>query len=137
MKLYISILASVAMLAGCDVQRAHIAANQPPTEQFERLLDRDLKAYFAGHGYPGAVVRYEPLRRGATQSGVALPKYYLWVEVTSPEAATSGAVRVAAIHRERFEITHFVSRAEIAADPAMLDAIFPAPLVANIRQRAQ
>lgn len=120
-----------------EVQASHIGGNVPNEADFARLLERDLGAYFAATGIADARIDFELLRRGATQSGVAYPKFYLWVRVASGrDSELSGAVRVAAIEKERFEVTAFVSASEIAADPDALESIFPALLLEQIRGRA-
>ena len=55
-----------------DVQRSHIEGNVPPPGDFDRLLARDLAAYFALPGQPEPRVEYELLRDGPTQSGVSV-----------------------------------------------------------------
>lgn len=120
-----------------EIQASHIAGNVPPAAAFDRLLKRDLQTYFARRGIRKPVIRYALLRDGPTQSGIAYPKYYLWVWVWSGgKPIASGAARVEAIERKRFEITHFVARAEILSAPEALGSIFPAPLLEPIRKRA-
>ena len=120
-----------------ELQAGHIRANVPDNADFSRLLERDLAAYFAASGVRNPVIRFELLRQGATQSGSAYPKFYLWVRACSGEdRVTAGAIRVAAVQRERFEITDFLSAKEISGDPDRIGSIFPAPLVGPIRERA-
>jgi hypothetical protein len=119
------------------IQASHIAGNVPPPAAFDRLLQRDLQTYFARRGIRKPIVRYALLRDAPTQSGIAYPKYYLWVSVWSRgRPAASGAARVEAIERKRFEITHFVARTEILSDPEAISSVFPAPLIGPIRERA-
>ena len=120
-----------------ELQADHIAANVPNEAEFSAFLERDLRAYFAAAGIRSPSVRFEMLRQGPTQSGIAYPKYYLWVWVWSEGSpAVSGAVRVAAVQRERFEVTEFLARERIIAQPGQIGSIFPAPLVQPIRTRA-
>lgn len=113
---------------------SHVKGNVPSEKQFHQLLNRDLKASLCT-----ADVRYELLRKGPTQVGVALPKFYLWVEGLNEqgEVVTHGAMRVAAIEKEKFEVTHFLTAQEIRTNPAMVKSIFPGSLVAGILQRAE
>lgn len=112
-----------------DLQSAHITANVPADADFEAFLVRDLTAYFVGQGVPAPTVTYELLRDGPTQSGVAYPKYYVWAKaVGSDGTVVEGAARTAAIGRTRFEITDFVTRQAITADPESLSLVVPAAL---------
>lgn len=120
-----------------ELQSGHIQANVPNEPDFTRLLQRDLNAYFAARGLHSPVTKFEMLRREATQSGVAYPKFYLWVRVrSSNRRVASGAVRVAAVQRHRFEVSDFLSTAEIIAQPGRVGSIFPALLAPGIIERA-
>jgi len=121
-----------------DIQRSHIEANVPPPGAFERLLVRDLKAYFGrSTGKPISAVKYITLRNAPTQSGVGYPKYYLWLKVfCGSELCAEGAVRVACIERERFEVTEFLSRDALIAAPEVAGQVFPAALLARIYELA-
>jgi hypothetical protein len=121
-----------------ELQASHIEANVPDASQFSRLLERDLNAYFKTRGVRNPNSRFELLRQGPTQSGIAYPKFYLWVWVSSGKNnAAAGAVRVAAVGRERFEITDFLSEEEIREAPNQVGSVFPAPLVRAIHKRAR
>src|SRR5689334_6132614 len=118
------LLASVAsLLIACNpIQESHIRDNVPDAADFDRFLQRDLRAYFSG-----ASVKFDLLRRAPTQSGVAYPKFYAWVRaVASGAPPVEGAVRLAAEDREKFVITDFLSAQEIRANPGQVYAIFPA-----------
>jgi hypothetical protein len=120
-----------------QIQASHIQANVPDETAFSRLLQRDLDAYFANRGFRRPAVAFELLRRAPTQSGIAYPKFYVWVRVRSADGSvTSGAVRVAAVDRQRFEVTAFLSVSEIKADPSQVASVFPAILVPAIIDRA-
>lgn len=120
---------------------AHIEAHIPEASQFDALLRRDLLAYFQASGLPTAQrVEVDLLRDGPTQSGMAYPKYYAWVRVLGSEGAQpllQGAVRLAAIDRQSFEVTHFVAAREIRADgTAAIGGVFPEALHPRIRALA-
>ena len=121
-----------------DLQRSHVEANVPSPETFERLLVRDLTLYFGrSTGQPISSIKVTSLREGPTQSGVAYPKYYFWVRVICGSTlCTEGAVRVAAIQREKFEVTDFLSKDAIIASPANASHLFPAALIARIHELA-
>lgn len=119
-----------------QIQASHIEGNVPAAKKFDAFLNRDLRAYFKSRLKKTVSVKYEFLRNGATQSGVAFPKYYLWVTVTSDrKTVTQGAVRVAAIDKKRFEVTDFLSLAELRRDTGSIDSTFPIPVGAKIRER--
>ena len=63
-----------------DIQKSHIDGNVPDQSQFDSLMKRDLEKYFSAT-FGQISVKWEYLRHGATQSGVASPKYYLWIRV--------------------------------------------------------
>jgi hypothetical protein len=119
-----------------DVQAAHIAAHVPAAEDFDDFMVRDLGAFLGARAEEE--VTFELLREGPTQSGVSYPKFYLWVRVLSADGdrQRSGAVRVAAVDRLRFEVTDFASREDIVSGVADPASIFPAALVDRVRQRA-
>ena len=120
-----------------QVSRSHVEANVPPTSEFDADLSRDLRQWFTQREGTPATVRFELLRRGATQSGVAFPKYYAWVEVQTASAPhVRGAVRVAAVERDRFEVLQFLSADEIRARPDAVQSVFPVALLADISRRA-
>jgi len=121
-----------------EIQRSHIEGNVPPPEVFNKLLKRDLLTFFRKDiGNNVKNVKFKLLRDGPTQSGVAYPKYYLWAVVRNKtKIITKGAVRVAAIEKTHFEITHFVSEDEIQKNPDRLKSIFPSVLVPSILSEA-
>ena len=83
-------------------------------------------------------MKYEFLREAPTQTGVAYPKYYLWVRKMNVTTVTEeGAVRVAAIDQSRFDVTQYVSRERILASPSQVASTFPAALVDQIVQKSQ
>ena len=121
-----------------DIQPAHVAANVPPRSDFDSYMRRDLLAYFRSSGIADATkVEYQLLRQGPTQSGVAYPKYYLWVQVFSDRAPlVDGAVRVAAVERTHFEVMNFMSENAVRARPSEVGTVFPAVLVPVVLSKA-
>ena len=119
-----------------EVAKSHIEGNVPK-DKFDEYLSRDLNNYFCG-GVNDCRVEYEFLRTGPTQTGISYPKYYLWAKCLKGGKITmEGAVRVAAMEQEGFDVTHFISRAQITADPTEVASVFPAPLVDKIVQKAR
>lgn len=121
-----------------DIQRSHIEANVPPTEVFDSYLRRDLLAHFKQSlEQATTLVDFVALRNAPTQSGIAYPKFYLWVKVYAGAAAREeGAVRVAAVERTHFEITDYLSKSSIQSNPDAVGKVFPAALVPAIYELA-
>jgi hypothetical protein len=120
------------------ISKSHTDANSPDQSDFDTFLTRDLKSYFSQKLGKDVDVKYEMFRNGPTQSGTAYPKYYLWVTVSSAnKSALLGAVRVAAMNKESFSVTDFVSVADVRSNPSVLSQIFPTALIQNIRSRAE
>jgi hypothetical protein len=121
-----------------ELQASHITANVPPEASFMKLLQRDIRAYLVANRLPAKSITVELLRRGATQSGVSYPKYYVWIRASDVESHhVEGVMRVAAIERVRFDITDFTRAASIRSDSAPLASVYPAPLIPAIIQRAK
>ncbi|WIT12170.1 hypothetical protein PFX98_00780 [Paucibacter sediminis] len=121
-----------------DLQRSHIEVNLPPQEVFESYLRRDLLGYFNRAATQTATaVESRPLRNGPTQSGTSYPKFYIWVKVyAGTTVQNEGAVRVAAVERTHFDVTDFLSKSNIQANPSEVGGIFPAALVPAILELA-
>ena len=122
---------------GRDLQLDYIAANVPAHKDFERFLERDIIAYFISRGVKQPSIKIDLLRPNATQSGLSNPKYYLWVLVSSSGVQkSSGALRVEAIEKARFNVTDFIPREEVSSEPDRLSAVFPAALIREIMERS-
>ena len=137
--LVFSLFNSVACSKGSfdSIAQSHIDGNTPAQEDFRNFLIRDLQAYFKEILKKKVRVDYELLRDAPTQSGVAYPKYYAWVKVFDGEKLVSeGVVRIAAIEKKNFEITHYVSKEVIKKDPNTIASIFPQALVDDIQKKA-
>ena len=82
-------------------------------------------------------VQVELLRRAPTQVGVSLPKYYLWVEgYQNGSISSRGAMRVAAVEQEQFEVLQYFTASSIRQDQEQVKKTFPAALVEDIVRRA-
>ncbi len=124
---------SAAETAAQEIQKSHIEGNVPKKKSFELYLKRDLEKYFL-EKYGKVTIKWEYLRLGETQSGVAYPKYYLWTKVFSGEQMINeGAIRVAAIEKTHFDITNFVPIAEIRKGTVNIYEIFPGAVCETIK----
>lgn len=120
-----------------DLQAGHISENVPADIDFAAYLTRDVRAYLSGQGLAHAQIALEMLRDGPTQSGAAYPKFYVWVDAVAADGVVkSGVVRLAAVARTHFEVTDFVTREQIIADPDSLSLVIPAALVDRTIARA-
>ncbi|MPR33768.1 hypothetical protein [Salmonirosea aquatica] len=119
-----------------QIQESHIEANVPDESRFAAFMQRDLEEYFSDDYGKKVTVQWEFLREGATQSGVAYPKYYLWTKIYVGEKfLNEGAVRVAAIEKTTFEVTNFVSIDEIKKKKQDIYLVFPAPVCEKIKAK--
>jgi len=118
-----------------EIQKSYIDANVPDKPQFESFATRDLEKYFYGT-YGLVTVKWEFLRETATQSGAAYPKFYLWTKIyKDSKLINEGATRLAAIEKIRFEITDFVSIAEIKNNTVDIYSIFPSLVCEKIKSK--
>jgi hypothetical protein len=120
-----------------SIQSSHIEANVPNEIEFNNLLKRDIAQYFRAKGINKFEITLDLLRKGPTQSGVAYPKFYLWVKLMNNNNVLSeGAIRVAAIDRTRFEVTNYLTKQDIKSNKDTVFTIFPRALCGNIINRA-
>ena len=118
-----------------SIAQSHIDANVPRAEDFDKFLRRDLKAFLAAKGHTGTLLNVEMLRKGPTQTGIAWPKFYVWITLTREgKVVVEGATRLAAIDKKKFEVTDFVTRKQ-AADEDLLLGIFPSLVVDEIKKK--
>jgi hypothetical protein len=124
--------------ASQNIQSSHIESNVPDERDFDSFLKRDLAKYFADLKKKEVEVSYELLRKQPTQSGVAYPKFYLWVKVSGKEELIEeGAIRVAAIEKKEFQITDYLSKQQIKENPAITYETFPRILCEKIIEKAK
>jgi hypothetical protein len=138
------ILLTLLLTSGCRGQNSeesslaesHIAGNVPSSQNFDTYMKRDLASSLC-EGTPNCHVEYSLLREGPTQTGIAYPKFYVWVICSQRDKVVKqGAARVAAIDKQQFHVTDFLSREQILESPQQVGTVFPAPLVSKIVQRA-
>ena len=121
---------------GDSIAESHVKANVPEEKDFDVFLKRDLTEYFKEAKKQSVVIEYELLRKGATQSGTAFPKFYAWVIVrVDGKLIEEGAVKVSAMEKKRFAVYDYLSRSEIEGDVGRLSQIFPAPVTDKIKEK--
>jgi hypothetical protein len=138
-----TVLLTLALTSGCRAQNpgnsiaeSHIEGNVPASQNFDTYMKRDLASSLC-EGASDCRVEYSLLRDGPTQTGIAYPKFYVWVICYQQDRVLKqGAVRVAAVDKQGFHVTDFLSREQILESPQQVGSIFPAPLVSKIIQRA-
>jgi hypothetical protein len=120
-----------------SVSLSHVEANVPTEADFDRIMKRDLTAWFTAKDSTVTEVSYELLRKAPTQAGIAPPKYYAWVTIRDPNEVKQGVVRVMALDRVRFEVTSGISSEDILAHPERVKEVYPAGLTGEIERRAR
>jgi hypothetical protein len=119
-----------------SIAESHIDANVPNEKDFDNFLKRDLAAYFKEQTGKEVVVEYELLRNAPTQSGVAFPKFYAWVKVkVKDNLIEEGAIRLAAVEKKQFGITHYLKRTDIERDIEQVYEVFPKPVGDKIKEK--
>ena len=119
------------------------ARNQAPPSDIPRqaTFDQELSwailVYFTTNQSSTVGISYELLRKEPTITGLAYPKYYVWVEVRSDwKLVQAGAARLAAF-RGSLAVTDFLSAEAIRSDTTTVAAIFPMALIHGITRRAR
>src|SRR5262249_9071060 len=129
-------------LAACQssvidsIAESHIRENVPDKDVFDGFLKRDLEKYFKEVKKKAATIEYEVLRKEPTQVGISYPKFYAWVVIREGETIIEeGAVRLAAIDKERFDVAQYLDRAEIERDPEKVYDAFPRDVGDKIKEK--
>jgi hypothetical protein len=135
MKRFSEILGLCASLLAFGCSRAEQPPRSTDSVRLSAVMQRDLDKYFSGRGVP-VRVEYAYLRNGATVTGIADPKYYLWIAAKDANGVVTreGAARVAEID-STIAVTHFLPREYIKSAPGSIDSIFPASVAGEIRKR--
>lgn len=106
------------------------------TVAFNDSLQEYLNEQFQSNYEGNISVQFEFLREEATQTGNAYPKYYLWVIILdNAQLIDEGAIRLALLDQNTFEITHYITKSQMKEDPTSLEMIFPKEVVEYIKQR--
>ncbi len=119
-----------------QIAESHIEGNVPNSEDFDSYMKRDLDAYFQSVTGKAVEIKFELLREGPTQTGIAYPKFYLWVKLFEKDALINeGAVRVAAIEKKGFDVTNLLGRKEIEQNPEAIYSVFPRQVGDRIKNK--
>lgn len=122
-----------------EIRRSHIDANVPEAKDFQRILTRDLTKYVTDHKDKGISVNIELLRKEPTQSGVAFPKFYCWLQKLDAEKKVieEAALRIAAVEKTRFDVIQYYTRERIVADPVLMREVFPKDVYEKIMEKVR
>jgi len=116
------------------LRQGHIDANVPDQKNFERILNRDITKYVTDKADKDITVKVELLRNGPSQSGVALPKYYIWIEKRNSKGVLmeEAAARIAAINRDHFDVIQYYDRKRLETETDLVSKVFPQDVYAKI-----
>jgi hypothetical protein len=131
-----------AVLAQTDdpmavLRQSHIDANVPDKKDFDLILKRDLTRYVTDKNDKNIAVTIELLRDVPSQSGVALPKYYCWIEKRNAkgELMEEAAARIAAVNRDHFEVVQYYDRKRLENEQELVSKVFPADVYEKILKK--
>ena len=116
------------------IGKSHIDANVPDEKDFDAILKRDMTAYVTDRSDKEIAVGVELLRNAPTQSGVALPKFYVWIVKRDAQGVVmeEAAARIAAIEKKKFEVIQYYEKKRIVAEPDLMKKVFPADVYEKI-----
>lgn len=108
-------------------QRSHVDANVPDEKDFQKILQRDITKYVTDAGDKNISVTVELLRDKPSQSGVALPKFYIWIVKRDAKRAVieEAAARIAAVEKTRFDVIQYYTRERILKESDLAQKVFP------------
>jgi hypothetical protein len=117
-----------------ELQRSHIDANVPDKGDFDRILNRDITKYVTDARDKDITVKVELLRDVPSQSGVALPKFYIWIEKRNAKGGLmeEAAARIAAVNRDHFDVIQYYDRKRLETEPELVSKVFPADVYEKI-----
>jgi len=116
------------------LRQGHINANVPDQKDFDRILNRDITKYVTDKADKDITVKVELLRDGPSQSGVALPKYYIWIEKRNAKGVLmeEAAARIAAVNRDHFDVIQYYDRKRLETETDLVSKVFPQDVYAKI-----
>jgi hypothetical protein len=129
---------SACAQTGQEVMRAigqsHVDANVPDAKDFDRILQRDITLYVTDRRDENISVSVELLRDVPSQSGVALPKFYIWIvkRDAKGQIMEEAAARIAAINKDHFDVVQYYDRKRLESEPDLVSKVFPEDVYAKI-----
>lgn len=120
-----------------SIGQSHIDANVPDKKDFDAILKRDITKYVTDPGDKDVTVTVSLLRDEPSQSGVALPKYYCWIEKRNSKGVLieEAAARIAAVEKTHFDVIQYYDRTRLLAEPGLVSKVFPADVYEKIQAR--
>ncbi len=108
-------------------------------DSFSRALAAQVSAYLSETAGQKLAAEYEMLRDAPTVTGVAFPKFYIWVRARGSDDSivSEGAMRIAETAENTFQVTDFVNKESISKEPQKLERIFPKLLLPKIYKKAE
>lgn len=94
-------------------------------------ISRDTTAYFSKNLSQDVKVELRLFPHENPKSVAIFPKHYGWVSAHGVNGAliTEGVVRITAVSKEKYKITHFIDKKSMLEHPGVLNEIFPHDLV--------
>jgi tetratricopeptide (TPR) repeat protein len=114
-----------------------IPENIPDAPNFKVFMQRDLEQYFQDPHKKPFTVEYKLLRDVPTLGKNGRPVYFVWLTVhAGKKLVKEGAAILEAENKTAFNITAFMSKSEIAADPNLVARACPLQIAIEIFTRA-
>ena len=116
------------------LRQGYIDANVPDKKDFDRILNRDITKYVTDKADKDITVKIELLRDVPSQSGVALPKYYIWIEKRNAKGVLmeEAAARIAAVNRDHFDVVQYYDRKRLETETDLVSKVFPQDVYTKI-----
>jgi len=120
-------------------QRSHVDANVPDEKDFQRILKNDITKYVTDDGDKNVTVTIELLRDMPAQSGVALPKFYIWIVKRDANGTVmeEAAARIAAVEKTHFDVIQYYKRERILKEPDLMQKVFPDDVYEKIQRKVK
>jgi hypothetical protein len=119
-------------------QNENVLEGVPDNKTFGPLLIHVLTSCFEDDRFKDLQFKYTFLADHPFQSGIAFPKYYLWVEkYDGSHPIGRGVIEVAAIDQTRLGVVEFVSKKDLATDLEWIKRHYPPEVCKSILQKIE